>query len=251
MWTFKAYFKKETKESIRQYKYIMLAVGILLFALLDPLMLKLLPTLLKNQLPADISTIFVTTQKTAVQSYIKELNQIGLLFIIFIFSGTLSDEIYNQKLVFPYSKWARPGSIVLAKFLNYLIAVCLFTIIGFLLNFYYINILFAKDSLDFMSLIPSIILVIIYFMFNITLTLFFSSILKKGLTGGIITIAVSFASSALSGIDTIGKFIPYKLLNKANEFTFNNSYTTIIFTIILSLTFLVLTILRMNKVEVI
>jgi ABC-2 type transport system permease protein len=251
MWTFKAYFKKEFIEAIRQYKYLMLAAGVLLFALADPIMLKMLPEILKSQLPAELSALFVTTQKTAVQSYIKDLNQIGLLFIVFIFSGTLSDEIYNQKLVFPYSKGSRPESVVLAKFLNYALAAGLFTAIGFLVNYYYVTILFSKDPLEFSNLISSIALVVVYFIFNISLTMLFSSLFKKGLVSGILTLAVSLTTSALTGLKSIGKFIPYKLVEIANQFTFDNSTTTIIFTLALSVAFIILTIVRMNKVEVI
>lgn len=251
MWSFKAYFKKEFMESIRQYKFIMLAFGIMLFALLDPIMLKLLPNILKNQLPADISSLFVVTQKSAVQGYIKDLNQIGLLFIVFIFSGTLSDEIYNQKLVFPYSKGARPVSIVLAKFLNYFLAVCIFTVLGFLVNYYYVTILFSKSPLDLSSLMPSILLVILYFTFNIVLTLFFSSIFKRGLVGGILALVVSISTMPAAGLKLAGKYIPYKLISDANEFTLDGSGTTIAVVVIVSLVLIALTVIRMNKVEVI
>jgi ABC-2 type transport system permease protein len=167
----------------------MLAAGIILFAVLDPLMLKLLPSILKNQLSGDLSALFVVTQKSAVQNYIKELNQVGLLFVVFIFSGVLSDEIYNQKLVFPYSKGAKPGSIVLAKFLNYLIIVSILTAIGFFINYYYITILFTKDPIEFTGIFPSITLVCIYYMFTISLTLLLSSLFKRGLAAGIIVLA--------------------------------------------------------------
>jgi ABC-2 type transport system permease protein len=254
MWTFKAYFKKEILESIRQYKYIMLAAGILLFALLDPLLLKALPDILKNQLPADISALFVTTQKTAVQSYIKQLNQVGMLFVIFVFSGTLSDEIYNQKLVFPYSKGARPASIVLAKLLNYAVTIGLLVFVGFAINYYYITILFDKDPISFINIIPAIALVYLYYIFNISLTLLLSSIFKRGLVGGIIALAAGFTTSALAGIESIGKFVPYNLINQANSIILtgeSEGITTIIFTLILSVVFITLTIVRMNKVEVI
>lgn len=251
MWTFKTFFKKEFMESIRQYKFIMLAAGILLFALLDPIMLKLLPNILKNQLPADISSLLITTQKTALQNYIKDLNQIGLLFIVFIFSGTLSDEINNQKLVFPYSKGASPENIVLAKFLSYLIAVLIFTIIGFIVNYYYVTILFTKDIVTFSGLTPAITLVFVYFIFNIALTLFFSSLSKKGLIAGIITLAVNFLTIPLAGIKSISKFVPYNLINAANKFSFQDCFTSIIFVLAISILLLILTIVKMNRVEVI
>lgn len=251
MWTFKAFFKKEFMESVRQYKFIMLAIGILIFALLDPIMLRLLPNILKNQLPGDISSLFITTQKTAVQSYIKDLNQIGILFIVFIFCGTLCDEIYNQKLVFPYSKGTKPGSIVLAKFINYSLSVSILTFLGFLVNYYYVNILFTKDIVTFSALIPVIILVIVYFIFNIALTMFLSSMFKRGLIAGITTLVVNFLNVPLAGIKSISKFVPYNLINAANKFTFQNCSTSIIFTLAISILFILFAAVKMNKVEVI
>ncbi len=71
MTTFKAYFKKEIMESSRQYKYIILAVGIIAFAILDPFMLKILPKILEKQSQGDLSSLFVATPKSAINSYIK------------------------------------------------------------------------------------------------------------------------------------------------------------------------------------
>jgi ABC-2 type transport system permease protein len=72
MITFKAYFKKEIMESKRQYKYIILAVGIIAFAILDPVMLKLLPKILENQLQGqgDLNLLIVSTPKAAINNYI-------------------------------------------------------------------------------------------------------------------------------------------------------------------------------------
>jgi ABC-2 type transport system permease protein len=251
MWSFKAYYKKELLEAVRQYKFIMLAAGIIIFAILDPIMLKLLPTILKSQLPADISALFVVTQKSAIQNYIKDLNQVGLLFVIFIFSGTLCDEIYNQKLVFPYSKGARPISVVLAKFINYVVFVTIFCIIGFLINFYYISIFFTKDPLTLIDLIPSITLVCVFYIFNIALTIFLSSVFKKGLFAGITALSVNIITGSLTSIKAISKFIPSKLISLANNFNFKDSEFTIIFTLILTLLFVFLSFIRMNNVEVI
>lgn len=251
MWTFKAYLRKEFIEATRQYKYLMLAVGIIAFAILDPIMLKLLPNLLKGKLPEEVVAFFVTTQTTVVQSYIKDLNQIGILFIIFIISGTLCEEIYNQKLVFPYSKGASPKSIVLVKFLHYIVTVGILTGLGFLINYYYATVLFPKTPMEFSNIFPAMGLVVLYFIFNISLTIFFSSIFKKGIVGGIIALAVSFGSSTLAGFDSIGKFIPYNLINCANKFSFEDSIETIILTVGLSLVLMILTMFRMSKVEVI
>ena len=57
MQTFKAYFKKEVLEAVRTNKYIILFVGTIFWALLDPLLLKLLPIILESSLPVDMTSL--------------------------------------------------------------------------------------------------------------------------------------------------------------------------------------------------
>jgi ABC-2 type transport system permease protein len=251
MTTFKAYFKKEIMESSRQYKYIILAIGIIAFAILDPFMLKILPKILEKQLQGDLRSLFVATPKSAIISYINHLFQIGNLFIIFTLASSLSDEINGEKLVFPYSKGSRPSSIVIAKITFYTILVTILTFVGFLTCYYYGSFLFKGEKTSFSGIINSSILMSVYFFFNITLVTLFSSLVKKGVTAGFITLIITFLSSTLVNSHVIGKFIPYKLVLGANLFTLESYSYTIIFTVIFSLIFIILTIFRMNKVEVI
>lgn len=250
MGTFKAYFKKEIVESIRQYKYIILAAGLLLFAVLDPLMLNALPSLMKSKIPPEMAALFVTTQKSAVQDYIKNIYQIGSLFVIFSYCGTLAEEIYSYKLVFPYSKGSIPSGIVMAKFLHYSLAVVIFTFIGFMVNYYYICILFSKDQISFSSVMHSASLISLYLLFNIALVTLFSSIVKKGLIAGVIVLAISYLSPTLMLIKDIKEYVPYYLIEKASSFAFDNILATIGVITAATVIMLILSILRMNKVEV-
>lgn len=251
MGTFKAYFKKEIKESQAQYKYLVLAAGIITFALLDPIMIKLLPILLKSKIPGDLSSLFVIDQKAAVLSYMKDLFQIGSFFIVFVHCGTLSDEIYNEKLVFAYSKGAKPSSIVLAKTIHYTLVVLILTFIGFIINIYYSQILFKENTIKLSMVIISALLMSIYFLFNICLVTLLSSVFKKSFSSGILTLTLNFMSIPLMVIKSLVKFIPYNLVKGANSFSLNDMTFTIIFVICSSATLIWLTIIRMNKVEVI
>ncbi len=251
MTTFKAYFKKEIMESKRQYKYIILAVGIIAFAILDPFMLKSLPKILENQLQGDLSSLFIATPKSAINNYIKDLFQIGNLFIIFTLASTLNDEINGEKLVFPYSKGSNPVGIVLAKIIHYTIVVTILTFIGFLTCYYYGSILFKGEEVDLSGVMNSAILMSVYYFFNIALVTLFSSFVKKGVTAGFITLMITFLSAALVNLNTIGKLMPYKLVQGANLFTLDSYLYTIGFSIFCSVIFIIATIFNMNKVEVI
>ncbi|MCB2353254.1 hypothetical protein [Clostridium estertheticum] len=255
MATFKAYFKKEILESKTQYKYIILAVSFLFFAISDPIMVKLLPEILKSQLTkgsTDISTLLPPlTQLTGMQNYIKDLFQIVTLVIIFTTCGSLSDEITTGKLIFPYSKGSLPTGIVLAKLINYTLALSIFTFIGFSVNYYYSGLLLKGNPVAFSSVLSSATLLSIYYFFIIALVLFCSSIIQKGVITGIIVLVVNYFSVAITGIKSISKFIPYNLVDGATQFKHINLTTTITSVIILSVILILLTIRRMNKVNVV
>ena len=255
MFTFKAYFKKEILESKTQYKYIILAVSFLFFAISEPIMVKLLPEILKSQLTkgsADISAFLPPiTQLTGMQNYIKDLFQIVTLVIIFTTCGSLSDEITTEKLIFPYSKGSLPIGIVLAKLTNYTLSLSIFTFIGFTVNYYYSGLLLKGNPVAFSSVLSSATLLSIYYFFIITLILFCSSIIKKGVITGILVLVINYFSVAIVGIKSISKFIPYKLVEGANQFKYINLTTTIISVIILSVIFILLTVIRMNKVDIV
>lgn len=238
-------------EAKRQYKYIILAVGIIAFAILDPFMLKLLPKILEKQLQGNLSSLFVVTPKGAINNYIKDLFQIGTLFITFTLASTLNDEINEEKFVFPYSKGSKPIGIVLAKIIHYTIVVIILTFIGFLTCAYYGSILFQGEKVALSGIMNSVLLMSVYYFFNITLVTLFSSFVKKGVTAGFITVMITFISAALVNLNTIGKFMPYKLVEGANLFTLESYSYTIVFSIMCSILFIIATIFKMNKVEVI
>jgi ABC-2 type transport system permease protein len=251
METFKAYLKKEIMESSRQYRYVVLAAGIIIFAILDPFMLKLLPGILKSKLPGDFSSLFIVNPKYAVNNYIKDLTQIGNLFVVFTLGGVLSEEIDGEKLVFPYSKGSKPFGIVLAKVLHYTAAVTLFTFVGFATAFYYSSILLKGQSAAFSGVMNSAFLMSVYFFFNITLAVLLSSIMKKGIAAGFSVIAVNIAAALIVNIEGIGMLMPYKLVEMSYTFTLRGGLLTLIFVVMTSLIFIALSVLRMSKVEVI
>ena len=251
MRTCKAYFKKEIMESKRQYKYIVLGVGIIAFAILDPFMLKLLPIILEKQLQGDLSSLFVVTPKSAIINYIKDLFQIGTLFIVFTLGSNLSEEMKEEKLVFPYSKGSIPAGIVLAKIIHYTIVITALTFIGFLTCAYYGSILLGGEKVALSGIMSSALLMSLYYFFNITLVTFFSSLVKKGVIAGFITLMITFISAAFVNLNVIGKFMPYKLVEGANSFTLENYSYTIAFSIMCSIILIIATIFKMNKVEVI
>lgn len=254
MGSFKAYFIKEIKESIRNHKYLILAVGFIFWALLDPLMLKLLPLLIKNYVPADVSVLFSTfTRDTAFQTFLNDLFQIGSLFIIFTLMGIISNEVYSKNLVFPYSRGLKPAGMVIAKYIHYLITISLFILIAFLTNYLYIIRLFSGGLLSISIVFKSSLLYMLYYAVLLSFLLYLSSLFKRSIIPGIITLVFAYSLSILNQFKTIRSYFPNYLFLKAADIK-NIFDSSLIPTVIISFCVIILlvylSILRMKKIDI-
>ena len=254
MRSFKAYFKKEIMESVRTNKYLILFIGIIFWALLDPLMLKLLPIFLKSYLPADLTTLFSTFNRdTAFQTFLKDLFQIGTLFIAFTLMGLISNEVYNKKLVFPYSRGAIPAGIVLAKYIHYAVTVSIFILIAFLTNYFYINQLFTGGVLSIGIVLKSSLLYILYYSIFLSVLLFLSSLFKKSIIAGITAVVIGYTLSIFNQFNTIRAYFPNYLIFKAADIghIFDKSLvSTIIISFCLIILLVFFSILCMKKIDI-
>lgn len=256
MRTFKAYFRKEMIESWRQYRYVVLAAGFILFAITDPLMLKFLPVLLKSQIPPEMSGLLTIkyTPLQAVANFGKDVFQMVPLFLFLGIMGSIGDEIKNQKLVFPYSKGANVSAIVLAKFIHYAVYVLMSSLAGFIICVYYSNILFEGAKAGYDVVITSALLYAAYFIFGIALLFLISSFLKKGTMAAISVIVFTYFSPLLAGLKSLKIWIPITLANQAgNPGMFDHDLIgkALMITVIYTVLLLWGTISRMKKVEVI
>ena len=256
MRTFKAYFKKEVIESWRQYRYIVLATGFIIFAITDPIMLKFLPILLKSEIPPEMAGL-LTIKFAPVQAfvnYIADIFQMVPLFLFLGLMGSIGDEIKNQRLVFPYSKGAGAPGIVLAKYVHYSLVTIVSALSGFLIAAYYSNLLFEGDKVNYLNAVNSAMLDALFFIFGIALLFFVSSLLKRGTPAAIITIVFFYFMPILTKIKALVIWVPSTLSTQAGlldaadpAIITRNVLITAGYTLIL----LFLTIRRMEKVEVI
>jgi len=254
MRSFKAYFKKEILESVRGNKYLILFVGTIFWALLDPLVLKLLPLLLKNYLPADLTVLFSTFNRdTAFQTFLKDLFQIGTIIIALTLMGLLSNEVSLKKLVFPYSRGANPAGVVLAKYIHYTVTISLFILIAFLTNYFYINRLFTGGMLSIEIALKSSLLYILYYSVLLSILLCLSSLFKRGLIAGITVLVLGYTLSIFNQFKVVRAYLPNYLLFKAADIghIFDNSLIpTVIISFCIIIFLIFFSILRMKKIDV-
>lgn len=257
--SFKTYFKKEFKEGIRNYKYLIIGASIILLAVFDPIMLKMLPKILASQsnisIPAEM--LMETTQKFALQNFLKDINQIVNIVVVFSLMGIMADEIRDKTIVFPYSKGVSNIGVVLAKFVNYGIMVSIFLFLGLSLNYYYSGVLFKDGAVEFIKIIKVTGLISIYYLFNISVIIFMSSLSKKSIVVGLSSMGIIFLLPLIGEILPIKEYLPNHLLQQSNiiissadSVNYNNSLLTIICVVLIIIVINFFTIFKMNRSEI-
>jgi ABC-2 type transport system permease protein len=113
---FQALSKKELCESAATFRlYILLAV-FLLFGMLSPLIAKATPDLLAS---IDMGVAIELPEPTALDSwtqFFKNVAQMGMLVLVILYSGIMSNEFSKGTLVNLLTKGLSRSAVVLAKF---------------------------------------------------------------------------------------------------------------------------------------
>ncbi|MCK5567146.1 MAG: hypothetical protein KAI62_04490, partial [Actinomycetia bacterium] len=217
MKTFNAYFKKEVTEAIRTNKYLILFIGTIFWALMIPLILKLMPLFLKS-LPIDLSAVFADFNRDAAFiSFLGDFFEVGTLFFALTLMGLISNEVYYKRLVFPYSAGADTAGMVLAKYIHYGLTFSVFILIAFLTNYFYTNRLFEGGILGIGIVMRSALLYMAYYAFLLSFLIFLSSLFRRGIITGIIVIVLGYTLSIFNQIVRIRVYLPNYLLFKAAD----------------------------------
>lgn len=253
MASFKAYLRKEFLESIKTSRFLILFIGFGVWAIINPLTLKLMPIVMEGQFPQEILDLMVVDRVEALKNYMSDLFSLVNIFVIFSLMGIMADEVGRQRLMLPYSKGVNPTGLVLAKSVHYTITVMVMVLIGFVINYYYASILFAEGSITFVEAMASALLFMIYFSFNISLLVFISSLFKKGIIPGAIVLVASYMMPILGNIQSIKEYIPYYLVQRANDIgnALDGTLPVIIITIGVIALLNMATIWRMKRIEVV
>lgn len=253
MRTFFAYIRKEAMESARQHRYIILLGFFAGFGILNPIMLKLLPAIIGDQLPEAVVAAMSFRAVDALQGYLKSLYQLGTLIISFTYMGLLADELGQNRLVFPVSQGARANGIVTAKFLSAAFPTVVALSLGMALCHYYSNILFPAAKITWDWTVRSNGLITVYYVQHLGMILFLSSMFRRGLGAGLVSLLVAYFTPLLHQVRALRSLVPYALIMEANSSGSAgvDIRITLLSSATLTIVFLALTVARMQRVEVV
>lgn len=208
MHDFSPWLRKELLEGARSYRFLIIGFALAFFALLDPVMLKLLPLIMKSQVGADLSALFPASRDYAFQTFRKDLFQILSLVLCLCLGGLLAKERKARAFVIPVSKGADFAGIVPAKFLAYAAYLPLIIFPGALVSYAYAGLLFPGQGWDLAMPLAAAWRFSLYFAWLLSFVILSSAIAPSGVAASLLSLGAAFGLPALASLLGLERYSP-------------------------------------------
>lgn len=173
-----AFTKKEFIEQLRTYRVLILLSVFFVFGLMSPLLAKLLPEILSGM---DLQgMVIMIPEATAIDAYaqfFKNITQMGIIVILLIFGGVISNELTKGTLINVLAKGLRRHTVILAKYTAILSLWTVTLVFASLVNQGYTMFMFDTSSIS--NLVFSIFCLWLFGAFLLSLIIL-SSVLAGG-----------------------------------------------------------------------
>lgn len=247
--------KKEILEFTRSKKLLILAGLFLFIAVASPITAKLIPDLLKNIPNTSGITINIPepTWRDSIDQFVKNITQIGIIVIVFIFAGIVAEEKNKKTLEIVLSKPISRVGLIISKFAASKIVLLAIFIVSSAIFYLYTVSIFGNFSLINFFWLSLFILVFILLIMSITI---FCSVLTSN---QIIAAALAFfieivLITILGYVDTITKYLPGYILGNYKDLMVNgqiSNFLPSVFTSVgLILLFAIFSILIFRRQEI-
>jgi ABC-2 type transport system permease protein len=147
---FVACLKKELREDVRRYRFLVLVGLLLIFAILSPAIAKMMPKILAGMKsnPSAGITITFSREPNVLDGFFQYLKNLNLypLLIMLIFMGLIPDEMTKGTAEMVLTKPVSRSSFVLSKFLASALVVLVSIVIATAVCLFYSYVLFGKFS---------------------------------------------------------------------------------------------------------
>jgi ABC-2 type transport system permease protein len=232
---FIAFTKKEFLEGLRTYRCLILLAVFFLFGMMSPLLAKLMPEIFAGMEMQGIQIVLPEpTVMDAYSQFFKNLTQMGILVLLLVFGGMLSNELSKGTLVTILAKGLPRPTVLLSKFVA---AVLLWTMaygMAAVVNYGYTEYLFEETAVS--NLAFSMFCLWLFGCLLLALILL-SSTIASGSFGGLVLSAISIVIMLLLGIfPSMEKYNPITLASKnvallSGEITVEDLMLTVVITI--------------------
>ena len=250
-------YRKEIKEMIRNYKLLWIPLVFILLGVMQPISSYYMPQILDTfgGLPeGSIIEMPLPTGAEALMSVISNYGMLGILILVLSAMGIVSAERQNGVAGMVMSKPVPYSSYILSKWAGLVTITLLSFFIGYLASWYYTNLLIESVAAE--RIVQSFAIYSLWLVFVVTLTLFFSTVMKgSGSVAFISILIIAFISIVTSIFNEKLKWSPATLtghtgyLLQSGEFQ-SNFLPTLLITVSLIILVLILTIQIFKNKEI-
>lgn len=215
--TFLASIRKELLEQWRTYRFLVLAVVLVIFGLLSPLAAKFTPQLI-SLIPggADISKIIpAPTILDAISQYVKNVGQFGILLAIFLAMGAVTQEKERGTAAIMLVKPLPRGSFLLAKFAGLSLSFLVCLALSGLGAYYYTVVLFSAPNFGQWLVLNGMMFV--YLEVYLAITLLFSTLMRSQAAVVGLSFGVLLLLGIIGSLGTLGQYLPAQLVSWGAE----------------------------------
>ncbi len=212
-----AFLKKEFKAIFKTYRWWVIPLVFLIFALMSPPSAKLTPQLLTSLLPKGMAFKIPEPALTdAFAQWFKNISQIGMLAVILLTMGIVAEEKSSGTILLIVTKPVSRANVVLSKFAAQAVWLAISFLTAAAVCFAYAVMIFKFDKLAVFT--QANMLYVLYFIFVVALTVFFSTVLKNQIAaGGLSLVTVMLLSLGASLSQTFDKLAPTGLTTIGNK----------------------------------
>lgn len=249
--------KKDIKDGIRNYKFLIIFIAFIFFAMLDPIMNKyIMPEVIKSQFPGITDEIMKEmvdmTQLGSIKAYISDVYEMVLLIIVFSLCGVISKEIKDKTLILPICSGKSFRAIVVSKLIVYGSITFCASLSASIINYLYSTVLFDNELTSIVPTLKAGLLIGIFIIFVLSVLIFIGVLTKKPIVTGLLTLAVIYSIDFIGSIFDKKEYVPIGIIQESSKLvdTFSKEvYQNMFIVISISIILIVLAIIKLSKIE--
>src|SRR5690625_1149297 len=201
-------YRKEMLEMIRNYKVLLIPIVCVLLGVMEPVSAYYMPEILDTLGGLPEGTILEMPTPTGTEVLMKVLSNYGMLGVLILVLGAMgvvSAERQSGVAGMVMMKPVPYSSYIISKWAGLVTITLISLFIGYVASWYYTSLLI--ETVAFERIFQSVVIYSIWLVFVVTLTLFFSTIMKGNSSVAFVTIFVVFAISTVTSI--LGKYMEW------------------------------------------
>lgn len=199
-------YRKEMTEMIRNYKILWIPIVFILLGVTQPVSSYYMPKILDTFGGLPEGTVLempLPTGEEILMNVLSNYGMLGVLVLVLSGMGIVSTERQSGVAGMVMIKPVPYSAYILSKWAG-LVTVTLISLgIGYVASWYYTSLLI--ETVAFEQIFQSVAIYSIWLVFVVTMTLFFSTIMKGNGSVAFVTIFVVFAISTLTAV--LGKYM--------------------------------------------